>query len=99
MTGILLMFELTRNYDIALPLILTVAIGTLTIDLIDYSNVNPTWGWWWGPSLPVPGRTPSVAALPPSLPSAPLPQPSLAPPADSSRLPSSARQEDRDRVP
>ena len=37
-TGILLMFELTRNYDIVLPLIATVAIGTLTIDLIEYSK-------------------------------------------------------------
>ena len=52
-TGILLLFELTRNYDIVLPLIATVATGTLAIDLIEIdsdSSVGPTWGWWWAPA-------------------------------------------------
>jgi len=59
------MFELTRNYDIVLPLIATVAIGTLTIDLIEYSNVDPTWGWWWAPSLPQPAPSPPPALISP----------------------------------
>mmetsp|Transcript_3654 Transcript_3654/g.9049 ORF Transcript_3654/g.9049 Transcript_3654/m.9049 type:complete len:633 (-) Transcript_3654:623-2521(-) len=46
-TGILLLFELTRNYDIVLPLIATVAMGTVTIDIIETSNPQPTWAWWW----------------------------------------------------
>ena len=52
-TGILLLFELTRNYDIVLPLIATVATGTLAIDLIEIdsdSSAGPTWGWWWAPA-------------------------------------------------
>lgn len=57
LTGVLLMFELTRDYDIVLPLIAAVATGTLAIDLIEVSNVDPTWGFWWeAQETPVAGR-------------------------------------------
>ena len=73
-TGILLMFELTRNYDIVLPLIATVAIGTLTIDLIEVNNVDPTWGFWWeAQETPVPVN-PSVSEEEPPLFSTPRPK-------------------------
>jgi len=48
-TGVLLLFELTRNYDIVLPLIFTVGMGTLTIDLLEKSNTDPTWSFAWAP--------------------------------------------------
>ena len=48
-TGVLLLFELTRNYDIVLPLIFTVGMGTLTIDVLEKANKDPTWSFAWAP--------------------------------------------------
>jgi len=49
-TGILLLFELTRDYDIVLPLISSVGLATVTIDLIEGESTPPTWAWWWQPN-------------------------------------------------
>ena len=64
-TGILLLFELTRDYDIVLPLMASVGIGTVTIDLLESSNAKPTWFWWWQPENQAPPPAAPAPALPP----------------------------------
>mmetsp|Transcript_5445 Transcript_5445/g.8656 ORF Transcript_5445/g.8656 Transcript_5445/m.8656 type:complete len:225 (-) Transcript_5445:64-738(-) len=49
-TGVLLLFELTRDYDIVLPLIASVGLGTVVIDLIEGTDSPSTWSWWWQPN-------------------------------------------------
>lgn len=38
--------QLTRDYDIVLPLISSVGFGTVTIDLLEGEQTTPTWAWY-----------------------------------------------------
>jgi len=44
-TGIVLLFELTRSYYIVLPMIAAVAFATLTIDVLERAGTETTRGW------------------------------------------------------
>jgi len=62
-TAILLLFELTRDYDIVLPLISSVGFGTVTIDLLEGEQTTPTWAWWWQPNPISPALAPLESEL------------------------------------
>ena len=44
-TGVVLLFEMTRSYYIVLPMLVTVAFATYTIDALEKSGSDTTWGW------------------------------------------------------
>jgi H+/Cl- antiporter ClcA len=53
-TAVILLFELTREYEIIVPLMASASIAILTIDLLEPDMNKPTWSWWWQATNPPP---------------------------------------------
>ncbi|EKX54454.1 hypothetical protein GUITHDRAFT_160672 [Guillardia theta CCMP2712] len=63
-TGILLLFELTRNYDIVMEETASVAHELTSPRSIESSHPQPTWAWWWQNSNPENNGSTSAAEDP-----------------------------------
>ena len=52
-TAVILLFELTREYGVIVPLLASTGIATLAIDILEPNDASPTWAWWWKDAQPV----------------------------------------------